>query len=136
MGSRVSESEWLNYIKEDSELEVINEFSVVLDSGQDLSAEIPNSGLWKKEVPFVYLKEGGEIKVKNPDIIVIEKMVSISRKLNAIVIGEEGELYDEVFILNEKNALPIDIDDYKNLKIKLYNPNKKWWQFWKKGTHL
>ena len=136
LDSRISRNEWLSYIEEDSEFELINDFSTKLPSDKTLTTEIPNSGLWKKEIPFIYNEEHGNVQVKNPDISVIEKMISISRKMNALVIGEEDELYDEMFIEKEKNSAPIDMEDYKHLKIKLYNPNKKWWQFWKKGTHL
>jgi hypothetical protein len=134
--SKITENEWLNYIKEDYEFELINDFSSGLYSGQVLTTEIPSSGLWKKKVPFVYNKIKGEVQVKSPDIDVIEKMISISRKMNAIVIGEEDELYDEAFIEKEKNTPQINIEDYKNIKIRRYNPDKKWWQFWKEGIRL
>ena len=82
------------------------------------------------------MEDEGEIQVKNPDLSVIEKMILVAKSMNAIVIGEEEEIYDEAYLKKERNAKPINMDDYKHLKIRLYNPNKKWWQFWKKGTHL
>jgi hypothetical protein len=42
--------------------------------------------------PLWYI--GGAIETKNPDTQLISKMVEIADKLNAKVIGEEGEVYD------------------------------------------
>lgn len=134
--SKIALSEWINTIKADSEFELVNDFSTELPEGGTLSTQITNSGLWRKKIPFVYCQENGEVTVKNPDLKVIEKMISLSIKMKAIVIGEENEIYDKEYIEREKNAQPINLEDYKNLKTRLYNPNKKWWQFWKKGTHL
>ena len=36
----------------------------------------------------------GAIDTKNPDKLVIRKMVELANKLKAKVIGEEGEVYD------------------------------------------
>jgi hypothetical protein len=135
-GSKISLNEWIKIINEDSEFELVSDFNVELPEGGSLTTEIPNSGLWKKDIAFVYDQEVGTITVKNPDIVVIKKMISISLKMNATVIGDENEIYDSTYIEKEKNSSNIDLNDYKNIKTRLYNPNKKWWQFWKKGTHL
>jgi hypothetical protein len=37
--------------------------------------------------------------VKNPENWIIQKMISIANKLDAVVLGEEGEKYDEVYLL-------------------------------------
>ncbi len=134
--AKISRDEWVKYIKEDADFELINNFKAELETGHTLVTGIPYAGLWKKEIPFVYVPESGHICVYSPDINVIEKMITISKKMNAIVIGEEDELYDDEFIKKEKHKPRVNWEDYKNLSIKLYNPNKKWWQFWKKGTHL
>ena len=133
---KISQKEWLNYIENDFEFELINEFHSEFTSGGSLDIEIPNSGLWKNEIPFVFYEEYGEITVKNPDIDTIKKMISVANVLNAVVIGENKELYDESYLIKQKDLPPINVDDYKPLKIRRYNPNKKWWQFWKRGTHL
>lgn len=134
--SRISMDEWITYVNSDPEFKLINDFSANSTSGLTITTKTPNSGLWKNEVPFVFDEKNGDITVKSPDILIIEKMLSVSKQLNATVAGEEDEVYDEKFIQMEKNKKPINIDDYKNIKMKLYNPEKKWWQFWKKGTHL
>ena len=129
--SKISKSEWLHYILTDPEFEKIDEFSAQIPSGPLMTIQIPDSGLWNKEVPFTFREEDGKITVKNPDLKIIEKMVSISIELGASVMGEEGEKYDKEYIEKEKNKAQIDMELVENLKIKPFDPNKRWWQFWK-----
>ena len=129
--SKISKEKWLKYVDDDPELKQINEFSAQLPDGRSITTQIPDSALWNNEIPFTYYEDYGEITVKNPDLKIIEKMVSISKKLNAFVAGEEEEIYDEEYIQNEKNKPELNLEDFKNIKIKEFNPNKKWWQFWK-----
>jgi hypothetical protein len=136
IGSKIPRAKWISYVQDDEEFELIQEFSSELTSGEEFIAKTLNIGLWKNDVPFIFMEDEGEIHVKNPDLSVIEKMILVAKSMNAIVIGEEEEIYDDAYIKKEKNAKPINLDDYKHLKIRLYNPNKKWWQFWKKGIHL
>ena len=45
----------------------------------------------------------GEIFTKNPDQILIDKMVKIAHNLNAVVQGDDGELYDENIQIADKS---------------------------------
>lgn len=72
-------------------------------NGEVLTISTPNAGLWKSkkgEVPFAFSEKNGWITVKNPDNWIIEKMISIAHKLDAVVVGEEGEKYNEQYLEN------------------------------------
>jgi hypothetical protein len=122
---KISKEQWSEYIKSDSQFEPIEEFSAELNESDTLTISTPNAGLWKSdkgEIPFTFYEEYGEITVKNPDNWIIEKMILIANELNAIVEGEEGEIYDENY-LNDPFSNPSNSDSS--------NGDKKWWQFWK-----
>lgn len=119
---KLTKEEWIDYIKSDSEFHQIEEFSAEIDDGKSLTVSTPNAGLWKTdngEVPFTFDEEYGWISVKNPDERIIKKMISIAHDLDSVVLGEEGEKYDEKNLLGEQAK-----DDYKS-------DGRKWWQFWK-----
>ena len=123
--NKISVNDWINYMESDSEFERIEQFSADLGNDEILTVPTPNGGLWKSdkgEVPFTFYEEYGEITVKNPDNWIIEKMISIAGNLNAIVVGEEGEKYDEEY-LNDPFGNPFENESSSN--------EKKWWQFWK-----
>lgn len=120
--NKITKEQWAEYMKIDSDFEPIEEYSTEFNEGDTLTIAIPNPGLWKSdkgEVPFTFYEEYGEITVKNPNNSIIEKMVLISNKLNAIV---EGEIYDDNYLKdifsNPSNRNSSSVD-------------KKWWQFWK-----
>ncbi len=122
---KLTKEEWVDYVKSDPEFEQIEEFSAVLDSGESITVPTPNAGLWKTnkgEVPFTFDEEYGWISVKNPDEWIIKKMISIAQDLDSVVLGEEGEKYDEKNLLGEQPK-----DDSKS-------NGRKWWQFWKKDN--
>tara|TARA_R110002051_G_scaffold91325_1_gene160647 strand:+ start:1084 stop:1494 length:411 start_codon:yes stop_codon:yes gene_type:complete len=123
--NKISKEEWIKYIESDSEFSRIEEFSADLGDNELLTVPTPNGGLWKTdkgEVPFTFSEKYGDITVKNPEHWIIEKMISISKNLNAMVIGEEGEKYDEEY-LNDPFGNPFENKNSNN--------EKKWWQFWK-----
>ena len=130
-GDKISKESWLEFLEKDIEFKQINEFSAETSAQETISISIPNAGLWKNEVPFTFDEKRGEICVQSPDVPTIEKMVGIAKIFDAIVVGEEEEIYDEKFIANEKSMPGVNLDDYKNIKMKPFDPNKKWWQFWK-----
>ncbi|MDC6364824.1 MULTISPECIES: hypothetical protein [Flavobacteriaceae] len=118
--TKLSKEEWVKYVKSDFEFKPIETFSAKIEEDKYLTIPTPNAGLWKadgKEVPFTFDEEFGWISVKNPDKRIIRKMVSIADKLDAIVLGEEGEIYDK--------------DDLEGKQAKFSN-GRKWWQFWKR----
>jgi hypothetical protein len=123
--NKISTKEWISYMESDSEFERIEQFSADLDNNEVLTIPTPNAGLWKSdkgEVPFTFSEEYGEITVKSPENRIIEKMISIAGSLNAIVVGEEGEKYDEEY-LNDPFGNPFENESSNN--------EKRWWQFWK-----
>ena len=123
--NKINKKEWIDYMESDSEFNRIEELSADLGDNELLTISIPNGGLWKSdkgEVPFTFSEKYGEITVKNPENWIIEKMISIAVNLNAVVIGEEGEKYDEEY-LNDPFGNPFENESSSN--------EKKWWQFWK-----
>lgn len=91
----LSESEWLAVANASHELETskANFYSRKNDDGEIekyhpwLITSLPNKPpLW-----FI----DGAINTDNPDIVTIKEMVVFSKILNAKVIGEEGEVYNE-----------------------------------------
>ena len=119
---KLTKKDWIDYIKSDSEFEQIDEFSAEIDDGKFLTVPTPNAGLWKTEkgeVPFTFDEEYGWISVKNPDERIIKKMISIAHNLDSIVLGEEGEKYNEKNLLGKQPT-----NEYKS-------KDRKWWQFWK-----
>lgn len=121
--TKISIEEWRSYVDTDPEFEPLEEMNIELPNGKTLNMKLPHSGLWKKnkkEVPFTYDLEFG-ISVKSPDNETIGKMIEVAKSLNALVAGEEAEVYDEAYLAKqafvEASAKPI--------------PVKKWWQFWK-----
>ena len=122
---KIHKKEWLDYMESDSEFNRIETFSAALGDDELLTVSTPNGGLWKSDkgaVPFTLSEEYGEITVKHPEHWVIEKMLSIAKHLNAVVIGDDGELYDENY-LKDPFGNPFENERSEN--------GKKWWQFWK-----
>ena len=120
--NKIKISEWKNYINSDNEFISIEEYSAEINNGNTLTVLTPNAGLWKTEkgeVPFTFSEKYGWICVKNPEKWIIEKMISISKQLDGIVMGEEDEIYDEDYLKRETS-------NNSNLP----NKNKKWWKFW------
>ncbi|WP_421753235.1 hypothetical protein [Croceimicrobium sp.] len=120
---KISKEEWIAYVNSDPEFVQIEEYSAELDGGGSFTIPTPNAGLWKTEkgeVPFTFSEKYGEISVKNPAEWIITKMIAISIKLDAIVLGEEGELYDEKYLKRTKSNFGNEISE------------RKWWQFWKR----
>lgn len=83
---KISQEEWATYVYNDKE------FSNSTLKKIDTDVSVWNSYLG--EVPFLYDENSGSISVKNPNDFILKKMVSISKKIDAIVIGEEGEVYE------------------------------------------
>ncbi|MBJ6367507.1 hypothetical protein [Snuella sedimenti] len=122
--NKISKQEWIDYMESDPEFERIEEISADLGDNEVLTIATPG-GLWKSdkgEIPFTFSEKYGEITVKSPEHWIIEKMISIAQNLNAEVIGEEGEKYDEEY-LNDPFGNPFENESSSN--------EKKWWQFWK-----
>lgn len=82
-GNNITAKEWLALVKSDPELKI--------DRKQGCYFAIW-SGKCTLESPWLDWSDG-KISTKNPDDALIDKMVEIARKLNAVVQGDEGEIY-------------------------------------------
>ena len=118
--------EWLEYVKNDPELRLTNGYQIKIPNVDDRWMDAPGFAEWllhpdaKNEYIPWFDYSGGNINTKNPDLPTIEKMLSIAKKLDAKVLGQDGELYDESFILNEIKA--------QEAKKKV--SKRPWWKFW------
>ncbi|HEX9063131.1 MAG TPA: hypothetical protein VF941_23405, partial [Clostridia bacterium] len=93
------EEEWLAVVEKDPELSI--------DSKNG-----PFFAVWKhdgQENEYWLDWFGGNIYSKNPDEILISKMVNIAKLLDAKVQGDDGELYEENF--QEKEEQDTDINN-------------------------
>ena len=83
-GARIDRSEWEAIIESDSELTL----NTTTQSDDRLSATFRAQGHSLKW-------DDGQIHAKNPDSVLITKMVDIARRLNAQVQGDDGEVYND-----------------------------------------
>ena len=126
--SNISFDEWLAYVKTDSELELINGFEIKIGSEAEFknapgfcewnapTEKDPNARPW-----FDYWK--GSIDTKNPDEPTIHKMIHIATALNAKVQGDEGEFYDEEYLIELEKSQKQRSSSYQEYK-------KPWWKIW------
>ncbi len=83
-GADITADEWLAYVRRDSELLLQPE------SGPCFAVW---SGPSELDGPWLNWADG-QIYTKNPDAPLIDKMVAIARQLDAMVQGDDGEIYD------------------------------------------
>ena len=103
----ISAEEWLSLITNDSEL--------LLDKSNG-PFFVKWIGKSSYEEPWFDWYEGN-IYTKNPDQAIFTKMLSLAKKLNATVQGDDGERY-------------ITIDDFPEVTPPVYEKSTKlsWWQ--------
>lgn len=82
-GPEISLEEWKDYVANDPEIE--------LDTGKP-SPEIYVLTIGSDQWQLWW--SSGVINTKNPDEIVVEKLVVIARALGAMVQGDDGEVYE------------------------------------------
>jgi hypothetical protein len=87
-GPAISEAEWRRVIEQDAELKLDTESRCTMSDGEYVFAS------WKGAAGSLGYYNG-EITATNPEQPLICKMVSIARRLDASVQGDDGELYDE-----------------------------------------
>ncbi len=124
--NKIKVDEWRSYIDSDDDFSHTSKFSADLGNGKILTIPTPNAGIWKTDkgaVPFTFYEEYGWVSVKNPDPWIIEKMIQIADNLNAIVKGEEDELYDADYLKNVTRQF----NEIRSPEIS----KKKWWKIWK-----
>lgn len=127
--SDISLDEWLNYVNNDKELELLNGYDIKIGAEvthQDApgycewmshpSEQETNSRPW-----FSYWK--GSIDTKNPDAPTIRKMIQIASALNAKVQGDDGEFYTEEYVAEMER-------DEEQKTSAVQQIDKPWWKFW------
>lgn len=92
----ISLEEWLAYVGNDSELELVDWFRIKVLGSKTESQVAPGFCEWilhplKLRPWFNY--SNGDISTKNPNEDTILKMLSISKFFNAKVQGDDGENY-------------------------------------------
>lgn len=99
-GQDIAPDEWLSIVEKDPQL------SIYERNG-------PYFALWKtsqSDIEYWLDWNDGNIYSKSPNQILVLKMVEIAKILNAIVQGEEGEVYDENY---RENNEQINLDSEK-----------------------
>ena len=93
---KISESEWLEVCKADSELNIQHSYSAKNpETGEVIEMDIPNSCLWtapESNNSFYLVFSNGSITLSYHEDVV-EKAKNIAHQLNAKVVGDEGEEY-------------------------------------------
>jgi hypothetical protein len=115
----IAESEWLEYIKSDPELEPseISHDSTYWEWNAHSKYQDPTEGR-----PWFHYG-CGQIYSKNPDGEVLVKMFQIATCLKAKVQGQDGEFYDE------GGRQMIDKTQL-NKPVRSIAIRKPWWRFW------
>jgi hypothetical protein len=102
-------SEWIGYIKVDTEMRLDNQASATTDNGDNVTYKNNGLAVWTS-----YSKNGlddnyawfdlrtGNLTVKNPDDEIKNKMIDIADRLNAKVQGDDGETYDSKITPKDK----------------------------------
>ncbi|WP_217790613.1 hypothetical protein [Pinibacter aurantiacus] len=98
--SNISLQEWLDYVASDNEFLKVDETILYpFDPEEDWRWNHPMIEDKKFGLPILsYSKTFKMISIKNPDYWMIEKMIAMAKQMNARVVGEEGEFYDEDFL--------------------------------------
>ena len=95
----ISEAEWMKVVDADPTLQV---------SSQDYYERRKNGVVERFHLVIWLAHEGkpafwnmdGEITKKNPDQLVVDKMVEIAQKLDARVFGDDGEEYTKEGVID------------------------------------
>jgi hypothetical protein len=120
---RLTLKDWLDYVTNDDEFFFKNDIPDYEDSYPDYYWKVGS-----EYIPFDFEEKYGAIYFKNPEVWAIEKMVFMAEKMNALVVGDDGEIYDWDFIDREPLSKRIYPAKFEWKKVLF---RKKWWQFWK-----
>lgn len=125
--SNITLAEWLDYVKTDEELELTEGYWVKVP-GENTTQPKPGFCEWsahsgeKRPGYRPWLDYGyGSISAKYPDYETIRKMIDIAQALNAKVVGDDGEFYDEAAVVAMEAA-----DATRKAPV----IEKPWWKFW------
>jgi hypothetical protein len=129
-GVDISLEDWLIYIDQDTQLELSDSYRIKVPGSKTESQVAPGFCLWKmhpsNDKPYFHFSDG-DISTKNPDGDTIQKLLTISEKLNARVQGDDGEIYirSTQGLISGGYDILIDRDESG------ITPDKKpWWKFW------
>ncbi|WP_037287722.1 hypothetical protein [Saccharibacillus sacchari] len=94
----ITMEEWENYIENDNELEATDHIEIELPNGMTIGMSGEGMAVWKKtiedeEIAVTFTFREGEVSARYLNDNQIEKMKDIATKLQAIVVGDEGEEY-------------------------------------------
>lgn len=127
-GSNISLEEWLEYVKNDKELELTNGYLIKIPGTESSFQDVPGFCNWtahsKKvndDTPW-FAYGYGMISAKYPDGETIKKMIAIADKLSGKVQGDDGEFYDDDYLIN--NTGRMSTDNAKQVD------KKPWWKLW------
>ena len=89
----IGDSDWRTCVAADAELEVTG----VAEASAGLRYENPGVTVWRGHPsgdPVWFDFREGRVVVKNPDEATIAKAISMAKRLNARVVGDDGEEYE------------------------------------------
>jgi hypothetical protein len=150
--SNITLEEWQAYAATDDELNMINGYYIDWPSGwvaspaDELQNWIEDPGLceWLAHpesdtgtIPILSYGHG-EIYIKYPDDHTILKMVAIANALNAMVMGDEGEIYETReqatdFTFVNDTIIDTTVSEEAVLigaSAAFVQKKKPWWRFW------
>ena len=129
VGGGISLSEWLALVAKDDTMCMDGFAEVDLPERLKFRAENDGLAVWSD---YSGNKEGGNqawfdfgnngIVVKNPDKEILVKMLDIAAKLDARVIGDEGEEY--------RSPADLDAPPRESAPRSVPRRRKPWWKFW------
>lgn len=107
----ISLDEWLACVRADPEMRLDVQARVRLDDGSEIRYESQGLAVWtaysqpRAADDLVWFDcRDGCIVVKNPDVEVLRKMLRIAAALDAPVVGDDGEIYDERSVASLEEA--------------------------------
>jgi len=118
--------EWLSYIENTPDMKHDGYAEATSPNGDIIRYENVGLSVWTG-----YSKNGldggkawfdyrdGNIIVKNPDSEILVKMYEIAQELEAMVQGDDGEVYDE----NGQS-------NWQGKNVSVETEKKPWWKFW------
>ena len=125
VGGGVSLDEWKSYLVTDPAMRMDGyaeadtaEESVLRYENEGLAVWVAYSGHDRDGNRAWFDHRNGSVIVKNPDDEILKKMHSIALNMEAKVLGEEGEEYDE-------NGLAEGVSEAQSAFTR-----KPWWKFW------
>ena len=126
--SDISLEEWLAYVQIDDELELTNGNKIKITGVENSIQNVSGFCNWtghsiKVNDDKPWFDYGYRMIIsKYPDDETIKKMICIADKFNAKVQGDDGEFYDENYLLNKTNKSTTDTINQRD--------KKPWWKFW------